>query len=61
TELCCETTARSAFVRDFDVFFPVDATAAYTEELHRASLLTLAHGFAVPLLTEELLRLLGGG
>jgi hypothetical protein len=34
----------------------VDATATYTEALHRASLLTLAHGFAVPLLTANLLR-----
>ncbi len=56
THLCCETTARSAFVRGFDVYLPVDATATYTEALHRASLLTLAHGFAVPLLTADLLR-----
>jgi nicotinamidase-related amidase len=59
THLCCETTARSAFVRGFDVYLPVDATATYTEALHRASLLTLSHGFAVPLLTVDLLRLLG--
>jgi bifunctional isochorismate lyase/aryl carrier protein len=58
THLCCETTARSAFVRGFDVYLPVDATATYTEALHRASLLTLSHGFAVPLLTADLLRLL---
>ena len=56
THLCCETTARSAFVTGFDVYLPVDATATYTEALHRASLLTLAHGFAVPLLTADLLR-----
>ncbi len=56
THLCCETTARSAFVRGFDVYLPVDATATYTEALHRASLLTLSHGFAVPLLTADLLR-----
>lgn len=57
THLCCETTARSAFMRGFQVIFPVDATATYTEELHRATLLTLSHGFAIPLLTEELVRL----
>lgn len=56
THLCCETTARSAFVRGFEVFFTVDGTATYNEELHRASLLTLSHGFAVPVLIEELLR-----
>jgi nicotinamidase-related amidase len=46
THLCCETTARSAFVRGFDVTFPVDATAAYDEEHHVATLLNLGHGFA---------------
>ncbi len=56
THLCCETTARSAFMRGFEVFFTVDGTATYNEELHRASLLTLSHGFAVPVLVEELLN-----
>ena len=55
SHLCCESTARSAFVRDFTVLFPVDGTATYNEEFHRATLLTLSHGFAVPVLTEELL------
>jgi bifunctional isochorismate lyase/aryl carrier protein len=55
THLCCETTARSAFMRGFEVFFTVDGTATYNEELHRASLLTLSHGFAVPMLIQELL------
>lgn len=58
THLCCETTARSAFVRGFEVFFPVDGTASYTEDFHRASLLNLAHGFAVPMLVSEILALL---
>jgi isochorismate hydrolase len=56
THLCCETTARSAFMRGFEVFFTVDGTATYNEELHRATLLTLSHGFAVPVLIEELLQ-----
>jgi isochorismate hydrolase len=55
THLCCETTARSAFMRGFEVFFTVDGTATYNEEFHRATLLNLAHGFAVPVLMEELL------
>lgn len=46
THLCCETTARSAFMRGFEVFFPADGTAAYNADFHRASLLNLAHGFA---------------
>lgn len=53
THLCCETTARSAFMHGFDVFFTVDGTATYTEALHRASLLTLSHGFAIPMLVKE--------
>ena len=58
THLCCETTARSAFMRGFEVFFTVDGTATYNEELHRASLLTLSHGFAVPVLIDELLQII---
>lgn len=56
--LCCETTARVAFVRGFEVFFIIDGTATYNERFHRATLLNLAHGFAYPLLAEELLAML---
>lgn len=54
THLCCETTARSAFVRGFDVFMAVDGTATYNQEFHLASLKNLAHGFAIPMLCQEL-------
>ena len=53
--LCCETTARSAFIRGYDVFVVVDGTATYNETLHRASLLNLTHGFATPVLSREIL------
>jgi bifunctional isochorismate lyase/aryl carrier protein len=56
THLCCETTARSAFVRGFDVTFPVDATATYDEEHHLATLLNLGHGFATLAFVEDLLE-----
>jgi isochorismate hydrolase len=46
TNLCCETTARDAFVRDFRVFFLADGTATVSEEYHLASLRNLAYGFA---------------
>ncbi|XP_068639870.1 nicotinamidase 2-like [Aristolochia californica] len=46
TNLCCETTARDAFVRGFRVFFSTDATATASKELHDASLKNLAYGFA---------------
>ncbi len=54
SHLCCETTARSAFVRGFTVFFPVDGTATYNEDFHWATFLNLSHGFVIPLLIEEL-------
>ena len=46
TNFCCETSARSAFCRGFDVFVISDAVAAYDEEAHLASLKNLAWGFA---------------
>jgi len=54
THLCCETTARSAFVRGYNVFFPIDGTAAYNEEFHISTLTNLAHGFANITLIEKL-------
>ena len=47
THLCCETTARSAFVRGYRVFFLVDGTATYNKEFHQGTLRNLGHGFAV--------------
>ena len=55
THLCCETTARSAFMRGYEVFFPIDGTATYTEMHHHASILNLAHGFALPLLVADII------
>lgn len=46
TNLCCETTAREAFVRGFRVFFSTDATATSAVELHEATLMNMAYGFA---------------
>ena len=46
TNLCCESTARDAYYRDYRVFFPADGTGSVNEEMHVASLLNLAFGFA---------------
>jgi nicotinamidase-related amidase len=46
TNLCCESTARDAYYRDYRVFFPADGTGSITEEMHVASLLNLAFGFS---------------
>lgn len=58
THLCCETTARSAFVRGYEVFFTVDGTATYNQDFHFSSLLNLSHGFATPLLVGDALNAL---
>ena len=55
THLCCETTARSAFMRGFMVFFPIDGNATYNENFHWATILNLTHGFAIPVLCGELI------
>ena len=45
TNICCETTARSAFVRDFGVIFLSDGTATSSESMHDATLKNIAYGF----------------
>ncbi|MEL7562401.1 isochorismatase family protein [Dehalogenimonas sp. 4OHTPN] len=46
TNMCCESTARDAYFRDYRVFFPADANGSINEEMHLASLINLAFGFA---------------
>ncbi len=55
THLCCETTARAAFIRGFDVFFTIDGTASHDEDCHFSTLLNLSHGFAVPVMVDDLI------
>jgi isochorismate hydrolase len=54
THLCCESTARSAFVRGFAVFMVIDGTATLNRELHVASLRGLALGCALPVLGADM-------
>ena len=58
TNLCCETTARSAFVRGFRPVIPLDATAAYNREYHLASFRNLCFGFMPLLTTAEVIQTL---
>jgi len=60
TNLCCETTARDAFLRDYRIFFLADATATSSEEMHLASLLNLGYGFAYVTTTAKIVRTVGG-
>ncbi len=52
--LCCETTARSAFVRGYDVYFGIDLTAAYNEMHHLSTIINISYGFGVPFLVKDL-------
>lgn len=60
TNLCCETTARDAFVRDFRVFFLVDGTASVSRVYHFTTLRNLAYGFAYLKRCDEIIEELGG-
>ena len=55
TNLCCESTARDAYFRDFRIFFVADATGTAYEEMHKATLINLAYGFAYVTTTDNLL------
>jgi ureidoacrylate peracid hydrolase len=62
TNVCCETTAREAMVRDFRVFFLSDGTTTggvkgmSREEVQRASLATLSNNFAQVLSMDEMIK-----
>jgi isochorismate hydrolase len=58
TNLCCETTARDAFMRDYRVFILIDGTATRKSELHLATLKNLGFGFAYLLTCGELVAML---
>lgn len=60
THLCCETTARSAFMSDLEVVMTVDGTASCDDGMHLASLMAAAHGFAVPMTADEVVERLPG-
>jgi len=57
TNLCCETTARDAFMRDYRVFFLIDGTATGKGDLHLATLKNLGFGFAYLITCRELIQM----
>jgi biuret amidohydrolase len=59
TNACCESTARSAFMRDYKVVFPSDSNATFDEAMHRATLVNIDLLFGRVLTTEELLAEIG--
>ncbi len=56
THLCCETTARSAFVKGYRVIFPIDGTATFNRTFHLSTLINLSHGFAIITTVNDILR-----
>ena len=56
TNVCCESTARDAFFRDFRVFFIADATATSEPDFHVATLKNLAYAFAYIATTDEIIK-----
>jgi len=61
TNLCCESTARDAYFRDYRVFFLADCTGTITEDMHLASLLNLSFGFANICTTDSIINMLDKG
>jgi nicotinamidase-related amidase len=58
TNMCCESTARDAYFRDYHVFFLADGTGSINEEMHVASLLNLAFGFAYVLPSDRIIHMM---
>ena len=55
TNVCCESTARSAFFRDYQVALISDCTASFDESMHEATLRTIDMFFGRVMSTDELL------
>ncbi len=47
TNVCCETTARSAFVRGYKIIFPLDGTVSKNRYFHEATIMNLSYSVAV--------------
>ena len=58
TNMCCESTARTAVINDFELLFPSDANATRHQEWHDATLETIKYAFGTVLLTEEVLKII---
>ena len=54
TNVCCETAARQAFMKDYYVVFVSDCTATYTQAQHDATLLNIDQFFGEVVAAEEI-------
>jgi ureidoacrylate peracid hydrolase len=53
SDLCCETTARDAFMRGYKVYFLADCTATSMEERHRSTLNRISNAFGEVISSKE--------
>ncbi|MBX5437820.1 MAG: cysteine hydrolase [Alicyclobacillaceae bacterium] len=60
TSICCESTARSAYMRDYKVMFVSDANGGFDEASQAATLRTIGQAFGRVLDTATLLAELAG-
>ena len=58
TNLCCETTARTAVCNDFNILFVSDGNATRQQEWHNATLDNIGGFFGKVVTTEEVLKLI---
>jgi len=56
TECCVETAVRDAFVRDYHVFLPRDASASYRTDMHDVSVDVMAQFFATVTTAADVVR-----
>jgi ureidoacrylate peracid hydrolase len=60
TNICCESTARDAMMRNFRTIMVTDANAAMSDEMHNASLIAFYVRFGDIMATDFLLSVLAG-
>ncbi|MCP8319180.1 MAG: cysteine hydrolase [Candidatus Methylarchaceae archaeon HK01B] len=61
TNICCESTARSAFLRDYRIVFGSDVTFAMDEESQKATLKTISLAFGRIMSSKEMIEALEKG
>lgn len=61
TNVCCESSARDAMMRNFKVIMAADANATLTDEEHTASLASIFQVFGDVMSTDEVVELLNKG
>ncbi len=58
TNICCESTARDAFERDFKVVFGSDITSAWSDEFQNLTLKTIEYAFGWVMSLNEIIKAL---